>query len=343
MRVRLVSYSGKGGKTAERIASALQSAGHNCQCWAMPAHVRPGTLPLERSAQDWAAEGFLSADALVFCCAAGIAVRAVAPSVKSKKTDPAVVVVDELGKFVIPILSGHLGGANALAAEIAASIGALPVVTTATDLNGVFAVDVFAKENHLRIENMQLAKEISAALLAGEKVGFRSDLPLAGPLPAELTAGDAHLGIAVTADADCAPFAKTLRLTPRRCAAGLGCKRGKTLAELEPFFLAQLADCGITPPELRCVATIDLKRNEAGLLALCEKYALPLETFSAEQLRAVPGEFTASAFVEQTTGVDSVCERAAVCASGGRLIRKKTAADGMTFALARYEEEIRFE
>ena len=343
MKVRLVSYSDKGALTAERIAVSLQSAGHDCQCWAMPAHARPGTLPLARSAQDWAAEGFLSADALVFCCAAGIAVRAIAPSVKSKKTDPAVVVVDELGKFVIPILSGHLGGANALAEEIAAATGALPVVTTATDLNGVFAVDVFAKKNHLHIENMQLAKEVSAALLAGEKIGFRSDLPFGEPLPAGLTAGDARLGICVTADAACAPFAKTLRLTPRRFAAGIGCKRGKPLAELEPFFLAQLADCGVTPPELRCVATIDLKKNETGLLALCEKYALPLEAFSAEQLRALPGEFTASAFVEQTTGVDSVCERAAVCAGAGKLIRKKTAADGMTFALAQYEEGIRFE
>ncbi|MGI5979186.1 MAG: cobalt-precorrin 5A hydrolase [Oscillospiraceae bacterium] len=344
MKIRIVSYSDAGGKTAEKIASLLNADGHACTCWAPTEHSpSPNTLPLSDSASAWAAAGFREADALIFCCAAGIAVRAIAPSVKSKQTDPAVLVVDERGNFVIPILSGHLGGANALALEIADKIGALPVVTTATDLNGIFAVDVFAQKNHLRIESMQLAKEISAALLAGKAVGFRSELSLKGQLPAGLTEGDAQLGICVTTKAESAPFEKTLRLFPLRYAAGLGCRRGKRAEELEAFFLRQLADYGVRPEELRCVASIALKRDEAGLTALCEKYALPFLTFSAEELRAVPGEFSASAFVEQTTGVDSVCERAAVLASGGRLIRKKTAADGMTFALAQYEEEIRFD
>ena len=342
MIVRIVSYSERGSETAEGVAAGLRRRGHECRCYAPPAYCQPDTIPLEKSAQAWARESFREAGALVFCCAAGIAVRAIAPSVEDKREDPAVVVVDELGKFAVPVLSGHLGGANKLSLAIAEDIGALPVVTTATDLNGVFAVDVFAKSNHLRIENMQLAKEVSAALLAGKKVGFCSDLPCERPLPAGLTRECAPLGICITSDRDKAPYDKTLRLLPERFAAGLGCRRGKSAEELEAFFLRRLADCGVGPDELRCVASIDLKKDEAGLLALCRKYALPFVTYPAEQLAAVPGDFSVSEFVKKATGVDSVCERAAVLASGGRLIRRKTAADSMTFALAEYEGAIRF-
>lgn len=342
MIIRIVAYSERGSETAEKIAAGLRARGDECRCFAPPAYCQPGTLPLEKGAQVWVQEAFREAGALVFCCAAGIAVRAIAPSVKNKKEDPAVVVVDECGKFAIPILSGHLGGANRLSLAIAQDIGALPVVTTATDLNGVFAVDVFAKEHCLRIESMQLAKEVSAALLAGRPVGFCSDFPCEGPLPEGLARARSPLGICITADRQKAPFEKTLRLLPERFAVGLGCRRGKSAEALETFFLRQLADCGVGTDELRCVASIDLKRDEAGLVALCRKYKLPFVTYSTEQLQAVPGDFSASEFVKRTAGVDSVCERAAVLASGGRLVRRKTAADGMTFALAEYEGAIRF-
>ena len=343
MIVRIIAYSERGVGTAGRIAAGLRRRGDDCRCFAPPAYCR-GTdaEPAARGPGAWAEEGFREADALVFCCAAGIAVRSIAPWVRDKTRDPAVVAVDELGHFVIPLLSGHLGGANALAGRIAEDIGAAPVVTTATDLNGVFAVDVFAKKNRLRIEDMQLAKEVSAALLAGKTVGFRSDLPCRGALPPGLTAGDAELGVCVTA-AGRAPFPRTLRLTPQRYAAGIGCRSGKSAEELETFLLQRLASCGVGIGELRCVASIDLKKEEPGLVALCRKYGIPFLTYPAEELNAVPGSFSGSYFVKKTTGVDSVCERSAVLASGGRLLRRKTVADGMTFALAEYEEAIGFE
>ena len=309
----------------------IKANSYNCEILILTAY---GTFEYARKALDYG---------LLFCCAAGIAVRAAAPSVKDKTADPAVIVVDEAGRFVIPLLSGHLGGANELAGVIAGKLGATPVITTATDLNGVFAVDVFASKNHLFIGEMALAKEVSAALLAGRRVGFRSDLPWDGPLPPGLTAGDAELGISVSADRTASPFPRTLHLIPRRYAAGMGCRRGKPEEQLEAFLLEQLKRCGASVTELRCIASIDLKADEPGLLALCRRYRLPLLTYSAQQLSAAQGDFTASAFVEEHTGVGSVCERAAVLASGGPLIIKKTAADGMTFALAAYGEAIHFE
>ncbi len=342
MRIRIISYTGQGRNTAAAIADALRGEGHICRRFAMPRFCLQGDEPWAGRAADWAAEGFREADALLFCCAAGIAVRAIAPSVKDKTTDPAVIVIDELGHYVIPLLSGHLGGANALAGKIAGALGATAVLTTATDLNGVFAVDVFASGNSLSIGDMALTREISAALLEGVSVGFRSDLPWEGPLPQGLTTGSAELGICISSDREAGPFARTLRLIPRRYAAGIGCRRGKSGEELEAFLLDQLAKYHITVEELRCIATIDLKADETGLISLCEKYRLPLQTWSAEQLSAVPGEFTGSVFVKAHTGVDSVCERAAVLASRGPLIIRKTAANGMTFALAEFEEVISF-
>lgn len=343
MNVRLLAYSATGCVTAEKIASALRAQGENCRVFA-PADYCLGaeTEPLTVRCAEWAKAGFAEADALVFCCAAGIAVRGIAPWVQSKKTDPAVVIVDETGRFSIPILSGHIGGANELALRIAEAVGAEPIVTTATDLHSLFAVDVFAKKNHLRIGSMQLAKEVSAALLAGKAVGFCSDVPVSGERPKELTDGEASIGVCVTADAEKTPWEKTLRLTPMRYAVGMGCRRDKPAEELECFFLRQLAEGGIRPEEVRCLASIDLKKDEAGLLALSRKYAIPFETFTAAELLAVPGEFSGSAFVKSTVGVDCVCERAALCAGGVKLIQRKTSEEGMTFALAAYEEEIRF-
>ena len=318
MEIWIISYTAAGRATAERAADALAERGHVCRRFALPKFCAAGDEPLTSGAREWAGEGFAEAGALVFCCASGIAVRAIAPHVRTKTKDPAVLVMDERGRFVIPLLSGHLGGANELAGVLAEGLGAVPVLTTATDVNALFAVDVFAKRNHLFITDMTLAKEISAALLAGQPVGFRSDLPTEGALPPELTEGEAELGILVSARGE-PPFPRTLRL----------------------FFRENLSRSGVLPEELRHVASIDLKKDEPGLLALCRRCGLELVTYPAERLREVPGDFSGSAFVKETTGVDSVCERSAL-AEGGTLITKKTAGNGMTFALAKREEAIRF-
>ena len=344
MTVRLIAYSLRGCETALRIADALTLRGDDCRVYASEKNrCSDRVTRLDDSCANWAKAGFAEADALVFCCAAGIAVRAIAPWVKSKKTDPAVIVVDETGRFAISLLSGHIGGANELAADIAADIGATPVITTATDLNGLFAVDVFAEKNHLFIESMPLAKEVSAALLAGEAVGFCSDLPVRGAIPPELTAGAAPIGVCVTADSAKAPYESTLRLIPRCFSVGLGCRRDKDPGEMERFFLARLAENRVPLRAVKCIASVDIKKDERCLLALAEKYKIPFLTYGADALDALPGEFSGSDFVKGITGVDCVSERAALLASGGgEIVCRKTAGEGMTFALAETKEEICF-
>ena len=344
MTVWLIAYSLRGCETALRIAGGLTQRGHACEVFASEKNRSdPSVTVLTAACSDWAKEGFARADALIFCCAAGIAVRGLAPWVKSKKTDPAVIVVDETGRFAVSLLSGHIGGANELTELIAQDIGAIPVVTTATDLNGLFAVDVFATRNGLWIGSMPLAKEVSAALLAGEPVGFCSDLPVRGTVPPELTDASARIGVCVTSDAEKTPYEKTLRLVPKNICVGLGCRRDKDAGELERFFLAQLAANRVPLRAVKCIASVDLKRDEPGLLALAEKYQFPFWTYSADALNALEGEFSGSEFVRSVTGVDCVSERAALLASdGGRIVCRKIAAEGMTFALAETKEEVCF-
>ncbi len=339
MRIRMASYTERGAQTASRIAEALRCS-HAVEIYAR--YPKKGDLPLDRSAAEWAKDGFQNADALIFVCAAGIAVRAIAPWVKDKKTDPAVLVLDEKGTFVIPLLSGHIGGANELALSLADALGATPVITTATDLNGLFAVDVFAAKNRLHISDMQIAKEISAALLQGEPVGFFSTVPVAGELPEGLTGEKTALGIVVSQQPIDSPFARTLYLIPQRFCVGIGCRRGKDAAALTAFVAEQLKTANVPEEAVSCLASIDRKADEAGILALADALHVPFFTYSAEELQAVEGSFSPSAFVAETTGTDNVCERAAVLSSGGPLVVRKVAKDGMTFALAKREEAISF-
>lgn len=290
----------------------------------------------------WTGERFADSDALVFIGATGIAVRAIAPHVRDKFSDPAVVSVDEAGQFAVPMLSGHVGGANDLAREVAAAIGARAVVSTATDVNGLFAVDEWARKQGLALVERQIAKEVSACLLDGGTVGFASDIAVEGALPSGVEEGPHELGIKVGLDtADC-PFAHTLHLVPRVVTVGVGCKRGTDAAALEAFVRGALANAHVSPAAVARVASIDVKRDEVAVLALARALGCEPVFYSAEQLAAVEGIFASSDFVRAAVGVDNVCERAAV-AGGARLIGGKEAHEGMTVALGQDEASVRFD
>ena len=258
----------------------------------------------------WTQDNFDKADALLYIGACGIAVRAIAPYVRDKTTDPAVLVMDELGRHIIPILSGHIGGANTLSKELALKTGAIPVITTATDLRGIPAADTWAVENSCAIENPSAIKTVSAAALAGAKVG-----------------------VAITERNIEPPFPVTLLLRPRTLTLGAGCKKGLDAELFEQNVRLFLDKNGMSFLSLKALATIDIKKDEAALTRFCEKYSLPLLCYSPQELRAVPGVFAHSDFVEKTVGVGNVCERAAVCA-GGSLLVGKTVLEGTTLALA---------
>ena len=280
----------------------------------------------------WTAENFQKSDALIFIGAVGIAVRAVAPHCKSKASDPAVIVLDERGRFAVPILSGHLGGANDLAEKLANVCGAVPVITTATDIEGVFAVDEWAKAQNCCVLEPERIKNISGALLAGEKVYYDSPWNITGTPPENVFPSDENrrADFSVTLR----PQGAALHLIPKICVLGIGCKRGTSAEHIEATFQQFCKETNFAPQSICMCASIDLKKDEQGLLDFCKNHDFKINFYTAEALKKAPGEFAPSAFVQQVTGVDNVCARAAVLASGGELMIEKHIYSGVTFAVA---------
>jgi len=333
MKIAIFAYSHGGCAAARRVRAVLAEA--ETVCYAVPRLEEAGFLPL---AKDIYRERFSSMDALIFIGACGIAVREIAPYLVSKKTDPAVLCIDEKMQFVIPLLSGHIGGANDLARRLAAALGASAVITTATDVNGKFAADAWAAKNGCAISSMLLAKKVAAEILEHD-VPLVSDFPIKGALPGgivEKTQG--ALGI-VIGYCTKEPFAETLRLTPRVLRVGIGCRRDKDPEELAQQVDRVLAQYQIAPESICKIASIDLKTHERAICQLAETWKVPFVTFSAETLLQMPGAYALSDFVKQTTGVGNVCERAAVAAleeqerKNPKWICRKQAGNGVTVAL----------
>ena len=351
-----------------------------------------------------------SCDAIIFVGATGIAVRAIAPFICGKAVDPAVLVIDEAGRYVISLLSGHLGGANALARTAASMIEAEPIITTATDAESAFAVDTFAKENGFLLTDLRKAKEVSAKVLRGEKLRIYSDIPMerlvqrparheaelvsaqdidradivisyrthilkpasepdtgASDRPsdasetqhpayqnAELSdartdavqvyslldrdsAASGSLGISAH-PAEKSSQAIGLRLIAKRVHVGLGARKGVTQAEVAAAVATCLEDAGIDPRAVVALASIDLKKQEAGILAYSYESGVPFVTYTAEELRTVEGAFAGSSFVQSVTGVANVCERAAAYAAGrsghAEVLVHKTIHGNVTTAVA---------
>lgn len=342
MRVALTAFTRRGYLLARDLEQALQEWGEETVL-ALPARLA-GTLaaPGYEGLSDWTGARFRDCGALLFVGACGIAVRAIAPWVRDKFTDPAVVSVDEAGQWTVPLLSGHAGGANTLARWVAKQTGGAAAVSTATDVNGRFAVDQWAIRQGLSLDSRKAAKQVSADLLAGDSVGLKSDFTLHGEWPKGLISGPAETGIAITLDPDTAPFQTTLRLFPPVLTLGIGCRRGIPSEAVCRAVERTLSSHHLARKAVFQISTIDLKREEAGLLEFCRSWGVPLVTWTAAELAETAGEFTPSPFVRQVTGVDNVCERAAVRA-GGRLLIRKESLEGVTVAVACRPWSISFE
>ncbi len=340
MRAAIFSFSRRGALLSLRAGAFLRGLGWEVRAETIGKYAAStGLAPMLPDHHAACARAFADCGAVIFISAAGIAVRTVAPLVRSKLSDPAVLVMDEGGNFIIPLLSGHIGGANELARSLARALGGTACVTTATDVHGLFAVDEWAARHRMVLGSLSAAKEFAAALVNGEKAGVYSDFPLRGPLPAGTEAADGQkqfrTGMAVTLDKSLHPFPVTVLLLPKILHLGIGCRKNTPLAALEALILPQLAQLQLDMRAVAGIASIDLKKNEPGLLEFAGKYGLPARFYSAEELLSAPGEFASSAFVHSVTGVDNVCERSAVLASGGgRLLLGKVSLNGVTLAVA---------
>jgi cobalt-precorrin 5A hydrolase len=289
----------------------------------------------------------------IFIMSTGIVVRVIAPLIKHKTEDPAVVVVDDGGHHAISLLSGHLGGANELARQIAGILGAKPVITTATDVNQLPAIDVLTKEKRLFIENPAAIKTVNMAILKGEKIHvhdpfnylkesisnseLRSFSGSSENLKEDNQAPEIDTVPGIFIDDLRAELpSQVLVLRPPSLVAGIGCNRNTATDEIKALLEDVLAAANLSLSSLNCLASIDVKADEDGLIALGDDLDLPLVFFKRQELNQVKNIENPSKVVEKHVGVKSVCEAAAILASGdGTLIVPKQSTPNVTVAIAR--------
>ena len=353
-RVLLVTCSVRGYATMQKLAKKLENISGaeiitKVKCEALP------EVSMRETVKACVDTYFEQVDAIVFVTASGIAVRSVAEHLTHKSKDPAIVCMDECGKHVISLVSGHAGGANALTQMLADVMWATPVITTATDVEGRFSVDDYARKHNLVVTDWEKAKAISAEVLAagaepvwiedpavtqGEEKGaceIRKELKSTGIDVGKIETDGCKNEVdgcgnridgcenridvqrlqigshqVIITPQDVPVDAQTLQLVPRCIVAGVGCKKGTAADKIEHAVQDAFAKAGLRMEALCAVVSIDLKKEETGLLEFCKTRNVPFETYTAEELQAVPGTYSASEFVSGVTGVDNVCERSAV-------------------------------
>lgn len=395
MKLAIVSFTRNGCALGKQIKQQLPDALFDVFLYTKSKHVKDtSVVSIESDIKTWTGQRFEDMGGILFIGACGIAVRSIGPYLKGKEKDPAVLVLDEQGKFCISLISGHIGGANELTSTISSIVGGIPVITTGTDVNNLFAVDTFATKNNLFISNIKLVKEISGRLIDGDEVDlfcidgkitnmkqegitvlseltsykFQKQNQIAKRvialcikredkkvLPEEaqnhvkdISKVDILVGLPFISE----EFNNPLYLIPRVITLGIGCKKDTNIEAIKSLVSEAIVDLcerykldkNLIYKAVKQVASVDLKKNERGLVDYCHELGVPFCTYTPEQLRLAKGTFTSSKFVKKVTTVDNVCERAAVYGGNqGTLIYKKRAMDGVTIAMAVEEWSVDFE
>lgn len=270
---------------------------------------------------------------VVFIGSTGIAVRLCAPFLINKTVDPAIVVIDDLCRFSISLVSGHLGGANQLAQNLSELLQCQPIITTASDGRNIEAVDMFAMNNGLYIESMEAAKKITALMVEGRPIKLDSEVKI--ELKYNNLSDKIYDGIIfVSSKHDISSSKPYCVLRPKNINIGIGCRRGKTKDEILKAIKAVFTSNNLSLKSISKIATVDVKSDEAGIIEACKELQCEMVIFSREEIRDVEEQFAASDFVKSTIGVSSVCEPCAALA-GGEIILSKTVIDGITIAISK--------
>lgn len=338
MKAVLFSFTRQASRLSLSLLAYFQKQNMDCISYTMEKYATdPDLHPFAKPLKEIVSDVFEKDTILIFISACGIAVRSIAPFVKDKTSDPCVLVIDEKGQFVISLLSGHLGGGNLYASQTAAYLNAVPVISTATDLNQCFSVDSFAKANHLALSDMNIAKKISSCLLDGTPVGIDGNIPCE-PLPegvVPVQESTPKIGFSIQSFYQTMPYKETLFLIPKQVVLGIGCKKNTKPLDLQNFVKEILSAHSIFKEAIAAVTSIELKKEETALIELAKHYNVPFITYDTDTLNSVNGSFSGSDFVKKTTGVDNVCERASIAFShADSLYLKKTAKAGMTIAIS---------
>ncbi|MHB9093977.1 MAG: cobalt-precorrin 5A hydrolase [Eubacteriales bacterium] len=355
MKIAVVAATKKGIKLAERIAAVLAESGNQETVLYLPGkfsllQIEGQRHPYRKPLRELFQELFSQYQGIVCIMALGIVVRLIAPHLKGKTSDPAIVAADELGQNVISVLSGHWGGANALTIQIANGLGANPVITTATDVNRLPAIEMLAQERGWLVEPFELVKNVNAAIVNGDEVLVYSEVPLDMESTGNLKVRDfaeyapsrgeeGRVVLVTNRTAGSFPLG-TLFLRPQNLCIGVGCRRGVTVQEVKDAITKALEESGRAQAAVRSLASIDIKSDEQGLLDAAGELNLPVEFFTRQAIRLILKErgnyFGFSELVDDKIGVGGVCEPAAILGAGetSGLIMPKTKYKKVTVAIA---------
>jgi cobalt-precorrin 5A hydrolase / precorrin-3B C17-methyltransferase len=316
--IGLIAATANGGRNAAHLAGAWTDA-----------------RLYEGKAKEALHRAWNECDGIVLFLATGAAVRLVAPLLEGKHRDPGVVTVDDAGNFAVALCGGHEGGANVLAARVADTLGGAPVITTASDSVGFPALDSLGDKLGLRLEGDSDLASVGAALVSGEKVSLVAERrwPL-GPLPENVVRTDEwEAPLILISDRLVETPRPAVVYRPPSLVAGVGCSRGVGAEEILDLLLRSLAQAELTEKSVAALASIDVKRDEAGLLQAAEKLDVPIHFHPAEALSVVEAP-NPSELVREAVGTPSVAE-AAVVSSGAELVLEKRKSANATVAIGR--------
>lgn len=317
-RIALIAATENGRRNAAHLAGVWPDAGI-----------------YEGKPRDALGKAWEECDGVVFFLATGAAVRLIAPLLEDKRTDPGVVCVDDAARFAVALAGGHEGGANDLAERVAETLGAAPVVTTASDTTRSPAIDSFGSDLGFRIEEGSEVTAVAAALVSGEEVSLVSErrYPVE-PLPENVVSDGAPGAPAIVVSDRMEDFPRpAVVYRPPSLVVGVGCSRGASEAEIIALIRDSLADAGLAEKSVAALASVDVKRDEAGLLAAAERLGVPARFFSSEELSGFDAP-NPSEVVADAVGTPSVAE-AAVLAYGSELVVEKRKSRNATCAVGR--------
>ena len=334
MKTAIISVSDKGQKLASALKDKMDSDSTIIKCDLYHKNVKKYFPVL-----------FYEYDAIIAIMASGILIRSIAPLVESKVTDPAVVNIDDNGKFVISTLSGHLGGANDLANKIAVLIDATPVITTSTDVNKKLGIDVLAKDLYLSIDNTKEILFFNKAILEGRNISFTVNpnknfkylFEYLNNVTLEINVLISYSSEVDTDEIHVCLDEHKIVLKERKIVVGIGCRRGKECEFIHDGLKKSLDDLKILPSRVNMLTSAEIKKDEKGILDLSEKLNIPVRFVEIDKLKLFESsDVSKSEFVYSKFGIYGVCEPSALIMAGfdSKLIYKKTSYDGVTIAVA---------
>lgn len=275
-------------------------------------------------------ENFFKYKYLVFIMATGIVTRIIAPYISKKDIDPAVISIDEQGNFVIPLLSGHLGGANNRSKEISKILNSIPVITTATDVSGKIAVDTLAENLKCKLDSLESTKKVTSLILQNKEITVI--------LPENVKINSKNVeGIILISNKINVEITK---LIPRNICVGIGCKKGTRVEDLEKFLSEVFNKLNLHIESIKNLNSCWVKQEEEGLLKFSKLINKKINFFSKEEIEEFDNLIEEkSDFVKNTIGVYGVSEPCAYLGSNkkGKFLVKKIKKQGMTLSL--FEEE----